>query len=173
MSELRQKEAESIRAFVQSAASDGLLSGRVLDYGCGQQPYRDIVEKAGGEYVGYDRVEFPGNVSAQDVGFVGEANWLWQFSAVLCTQVVQYVPDVPALLESFRLALEDAHGHLVLTYPTNWPEVEPVDLHRFTKLGMTRLVEEAGFEIVRHDWRHGFYHDGLPFTAGYGIVASA
>jgi SAM-dependent methyltransferase len=172
VSELREKEAESIRAFVQLAADDGFLSGRVLDYGCGKQPYRDIVEAAGGHYEGYDEADFPGNVSEEDIG--GDLFWdanAWD--AILCTQVVQYVPDPLEDLLKVIYGRLFSGGVLVLTYPTNWPEVEPVDLHRFTKLGMTRLVEEAGFEIIRHDWRHGFYYAGLPFTVGYGVIARA
>lgn len=167
MSDLRTAEADSIRAFVQSAADDGYLSGRVLDYGCGKQPYRDIVEAAGGEYHGWDLIEFPGNVSGEDI--TPGVPLVERFDAVLCTQVLQYVPRVDEVLE----AMYGMAPLLVLTYPTNWPEVEPVDLWRFTKLGMTTLLEGAGFTIIRHDWRHGFRHKGISFTVGYGVIARA
>lgn len=180
---LRAAEAQSIRDFVASAAEDGYLSGRVLDYGCGRQPYRLIVEANGAEYVPYDHSSFPANVSGEDVG---DQPFIWpdrDYDAILCTQVVQYIPLVrygeepsPSLqgrLTEFRLALTVRSGHLVLTYPTNWPEVESEDLHRFTKAGMARLLTEAGFTIVRHVWRHGFQHEGVSFTAGYGVIARA
>lgn len=178
---LREAEAQSIRQFVRRAGRDGYLRGRVIDYGCGQQPYRELVEKFGGEYVGYDRVDFPGNVSCEDIGFLeAEEEALgftidWDdWNAVLCNQVLQYVPDAAALLMWFRHILSGKTGHLVMTYPTNWPEVEPWDLHRFTKAGMDRLLTDAGFEIVRHDWRHGFHaRSGESFTAGYGVIARA
>lgn len=181
---LREEEARSIRAFVQLAADEGHLSGNVLDYGCGQQPYRDIVETAGGEYAPYDRVDFPGSVASQDYGAAGVVgDWggeerddspLWtDWDAILCTQVIQYHRYPDAMLNDMRGALQEAHGHVVLTYPTNWPEVEPVDLWRFTKFGMTTLLEAAGFEIIRHDWRHGFRHEGISFTVGYGVIARA
>lgn len=202
---LREAEANSIRAFVQSAADEGYLSGRVLDYGCGRQPYRDIVEAAGGDYHPFDLNTFPASVSDEDwtpAGFtfwgsdgpldVATALHKWTrdhgyIDAVLCTQVVQYVPfaeyhertlswsfPLGDLFTDLRILMDEGNETLVLTYPTNWPEVEPEDLHRFTKAGMERLLTEAGFEIIRHDWRHGFRIDsGESFAAGYGVIARA
>ena len=178
---LRELEAQSIRSFVQSAADEGYLSGRVLDYGCGKQPYREIVE-AGGEYHGYDRAWFGGALA--DVGDVMEGEhdtwWFREWDSILCTQVLQYVPmeeespfKMPWLLRN--MARKIRGGHLVLTYPTNWPEVEPDDLHRFTKAGMERLLGEAGFEIVKHEPREtaAVTLDGEELIAGYGVIARA
>jgi Methyltransferase domain len=165
---LREEESRSIRRFVQLAADDGYLSGRVLDYGCGKQPYRDIVEAAGAQYDGFDLVRFGGNLSGANI----TPPWKEGYQAVLCNQVVQYVLNPPRFARALYVRLT-AGGYLVMTYPTNWPEVESDDLHRFTKAGMERLLAEAGFEIVRHDWRHGFNYDGISFAAGYGVVARA
>lgn len=206
MSDLREEEARSIREFVQIAADEGYLSGRVLDYGCGKQPYRDIVEAAGGTYFGFDRPQFPANVGAdflpEGISFWDHSNnrpvdhatalFTWTkthgyFDTILCTQVLQYVPfaqyhektlswsyPLGELLTDLRILMEEDNETLVLTYPTNWPEVEAEDLHRFTKAGMERLLTEAGFEIVRHDWRHGFHAEsGESFAAGYGVIARA
>jgi hypothetical protein len=185
---LRDIESASIRAFVQRAADEGYLSGRVLDYGCGKQPYRDIVEGAGAEYVPYDRREFPGNVGGEDVGpsLEGVAGDEVRFDAILCTQVIQYIPPevllwAPSEFDWMSAALKSARGHLVLTYPTNWPEVEPEDLHRFTKAGMERLLTEAGFKIVKHERRADFYIAASPgggwtddvFATGYGVICRA
>lgn len=164
---LREAERQSIRDFVQTAADEGYLSGAVLDVGAGRSPYQDIVVTAGGIYYPYDRRDFPANVSGTDVG-----EWLPTYQSILCTQVVQYVPDTHGFLTTLFAAIKSG-GHLVLTYPTNWPEVEPEDLYRFTQKGMEWLLGEAGFEIMRHDWRHGFQHEGVSFTVGYGVVARA
>lgn len=198
MTDLRTIERDSIRAFVQRAADEGYLSGRVLDYGCGKQPYRGIVEAASGEYVGYDAPSFPASVASSDT--TGQA-FGQEFDAILCTQVVQYVPGVTDFfwkLRERRRLNKAPKGHvltpgnqppfhLVLTYPTNWPEVEPEDLHRFTKAGMERLLTEAGFEIVLHEKRQSFSDakiitfdnrshrtgPGDLFALGYGVVARA
>lgn len=182
---LREAEAYTIRSFVQRAADGGYLSGRVLDYGCGKQPYRDIVEAAGGTYYGHDFPSYPASVVSEIV-LDSPENWFEEeWDAILCTQVLQYIPiwedlghdgeTAPLTTDLYCMwsALKPRGGHLVLTYPTNWPEVEPEDLHRFTKAGMERLLTEAGFTIVRHEWRHGFHYEGVSFAAGYGVIASA
>ena len=94
MTDLRTIEREAIRAFVQSAADDGYLSGRVLDYGCGKQPYGDIVETAVGEY-GYDR-ELPGQRRRHDRRYRGQP--ARALGRDLCTQVVQYDRRCPSRL---------------------------------------------------------------------------
>ena len=172
---LRGLEHKSIRDFVQLAADEGYLSGRVLDYGCGKQPYRAIVEDAGGEYEGFDLVEHPANVSGEDIG----EDLLWDanaWDAILCNQVVQYVPFeyVTTFFDNLKQHLF-TDGFLVMTYATNWPEVEPEDLHRFTKSGMERLLTEAGFEIVKHEWRAlaARAQSGEAFATGYGVIARA
>lgn len=178
MSDLREIERASIRAFVQSAAEDGYLSGRVLDYGCGKQPYRDIVEDAGGAYHGWDRADLPANVGGKNYG---QEEWYQEdYESILCTQVVQYIPMAGTWtladdMAEWRNVLSHAQGYLVLTYPTNWPEVEVEDLHRFTKAGMERLLTLAGFEIIRHQSRTiaGVTLDGENLIAGYGVIARA
>jgi len=171
MSDLRDIEHKSIKEFVQRACDMGYVTGRVLDWGCGKQPYREVIEETGAEYEGYDLAEFPANLSGEDVG----ADLFWDPNAwdtILCTQVIQYVPLVHDFVSELHSRLFTG-GYLVMTYPTNWPEVEPDDLHRFTMHGMNRLLEEERFEIFHHERRHGFEHSGVSFSCGYGVVARA
>lgn len=161
-------ESSSIAEFVFGCARDGLLAGAVLDYGSGAQPYRDIVERWGGAYEPFDRAAHPANVGGRDDGPSEPLEATWD--AILCTQVVQYVPDVQGLLGRFRGALRPA-GRLVLTYPTCWPEVEPQDLHRFTRAGMERMLERAGLRAVRHQRRAAVRVAGVELALGYGAVA--
>ena len=177
MTDLRTLERDSIRAFVQKAADEGYLSGRVLDWGCGKQPYREIVEAAGGEYVGYDRSVFPANVGGEDSGPAEPLYPFHEWDAILCTQVVQYLPiarnsgyrdNWPLVVWEWSASLARG-GCLVLTWPICWPLVEEEDLHRFTVSGMKRLLSEAGFEIVRCEVR-ATYND---FPIGGQAVARA
>lgn len=175
---VRAAERASIRAFVEGCAEH--LGGRVLDYGCGQQPYRGIVEAAGGEYLGFDNKDFPGNVSERDI--VDRGPGFERVNAILCTQVLQYVPlygylapvslTLAGVLDRFESELRHG-GHLILTYPTTWAEVEPVDLTRFTRAGMERLLVGAGFTILRHDERAAIVLGGFRLPLGYGVLARA
>jgi hypothetical protein len=168
-SSVRVLEKESIRQFVAEASP--YLTGRVLDYGCGQQPYRDIVEAAGAEYHPFDRADFPANVSGQDHGR-GLGAWT-EAETILCNQVLQYVPQPMPLIQRFHALLQPRRGHLVMTYPTNWDEVEPDDLWRFTKAGMTRMLEQTGFTILVHERRAEINLGGFRFPLGYGVIAQA
>lgn len=166
--ELRELERASLLDFVGSCAPY-FTGRRVLDYGCGKQPYRGIVARAGGDYVGYDRRVFPANVGVSEYGGddeVFENRW----GAILCTQVVQYVDDPGALLVILAALLEDG-GRLVLTGPTTWPEVEPEDLHRHTIAGIGRLVTMAGLELERLESRARLELLGNVVSIGYGLVA--
>jgi len=173
---LRVLEAKSIRAFVESCADR--FGGVVLDYGCGTNPYRDIVEQAGGTYVGADSPAFPSHVPGGEfrdlVPTLGQPGTRVQADTVLFTQVAQYVPAATlwSLLYEWRRMLHP-HGALVMTYPTNWPEVEDTDLHRFTRAGMTKLLTETGYAIVRHERRGEIEWRGERFALGYGAVAEA
>ena len=162
---IRKLERASIRAFLESRGAD--LTGRVLDLGCGKQPYRGLVEACGGLYVPYDRAEFPANVSGADVGDVPVGS----FDAVLCTQVIQYAIDPAAFLHEILLMLDDRDGALVMTYPTCWDWIEPDDLWRFTPAGMANLLTEAGFRVMHSEERAAVELGGFRFPLGYGVVA--
>lgn len=165
---IRELERDSIRAFVASYP----FHGDVLDYGCGKMPYQTVVLGAAVgnavRYVPWDRATLPANVSDGDVG-ADDVLHGRQWDAILCTQVVQYVPDVYRLLRRFRDALKPG-GALVLTGPGCWAEVEPDDLHRFTRAGIGRLLTAAGFEVERLEERAAVDLGGFRFSLGWGAV---
>lgn len=172
MTDIRQLEKESIRAFVQQAADDGLLSGRVIDIGSGRQPYREIVETAGGEYVPYDSPTFPASLASRDT--TGES-WGCDFDAALCLQVIQYQEDPEEFLNGIRYQrLAQEHGVLLLTWPSAWPEVEQEDLRRYTRMGMNRILVDSGFSIVQIVQRGQFeFGKDSRWCLGWGAICRA
>ena len=149
---IRALERASIRAFMKKHRQ--YLKGRVLDFGAGKQPYRDLVE---GEYVPHEQGEpIPGT----------------HFDAVMCNQVMQYLDDPAKYLSAFAV-LTAPGGHLVMRYPTCWAEVEESDLWRFTKAGMTKLLKDAGFRVLVHERGAEIDLNGFKFPLGYGVVAQA
>lgn len=162
--ELSAVENQTIADFVRSCGDH--LTGRVLDYGCGKQPYRQIVEDMGGTYVGYDRRDFGGNVSGRDIGKFGG-----EYDAILCTQVLAYVHEVGEALFDMRDMLTPG-GALVLTYPGAWPVIRD-ELWHFTQQGMTALLEQAGFTVERHEVRHSVGFDGWSIPMGFAALARA
>ena len=122
----------------------------------------------GGRYHGYDLTIYPANASDEDYQEPEMFDRRWK--VIVCTQVVQYVTDVPGFLEVL-LALLEPGGCLVLTWPTNWPEVEREDLHRFTLSGMAALIYEAGFSTLQTTPRAFLEAAGAKFFVGYGALA--
>ena len=173
--ELVAADRAATEAFVRSC----VFVGRVLDYGCGLQPYKAIVEAAGGEYVPFDRAGFrpralsrvPSTWAPADVGSACVLAEAWD--VILCTQVAQYVADLPALLAQFRQALSACGGALVLTWPTCWPETFAGDGYRYTDWGMRTLAVEAGLAVERTVQLATHEAGDVVFALGYGMVARA
>ena len=165
---LRKVERDSIRAFID--AHREFLTGLVLDYGCGKEPYRDVVAAAGGSYHGYDRSAWPANVSGRDIGDGLTLHNSWD--TVMSTQVIQYVADPLAWLESIRKFIRHS-GFLVITGPTNWPIVEVEDRWRFTPTGIASLLNSAGFFVVDVKPRACVQHNDESWLLGWGAVARA
>jgi hypothetical protein len=146
---IRAVEKKSIRDFLEEHRK--FLNGRVLDFGAGECPYRDLVS---GEYVPLEK----GDAFPQD-----------NFDAVLMTQVAQYLVD-PS--EVFR-RLAHVTNYFIMTYPTHWEEVESDDWYRYTKSGMERLLQDAGFKILIHESRDFLQFDDFTWNIGYGVVAQS
>lgn len=147
---VRQLERSSIRSFMEENRC--YLKGRVLDFGAGKQPYRDLVD---GEYVPYE----PGNKIEPP------------FDAVISNQVVQYLPNPLAQIRQFRTDFLKAGGILVMTGPTNWAEVEGEDLFRFTRNGIAYLATQAGFTNIKVKSRASILLGGFELSLGWGLVA--
>jgi|SRR4030095_359752 len=129
------------------------LKGRVLDFGAGKQPYKNFVS---GKYEPYDpkyNILLPQGT----------------FDCIICNQVFQYISTPKATLTMLKTILNKG-GYLVVTYSTNWDEVEHNDYHRFTFMGMRNLFKNADFKIITHRERASFEFEDFKLVMGYGIV---
>lgn len=164
--EIYRLERDSIREFV----ADYPYTGHVLDYGCGDQPYRDLIETTA-SYSPWDRQLLPGKPRGSDHGAddpLAARTW----DAIVCTQVIQYVPDAYRLLRRFREAVKPG-GALVLTGPGCWHEEEMANLHSYTRAGISRLLSAAGFTVERCVDRGTFDVGGFPISVGWGALGRA
>jgi hypothetical protein len=169
--DIRRMERESIREWILHAADEHkVFDGRqVLDYGCGRQPYREIIEEAGGAYYGFDRTAFGGSTVTEDVGNLDDV-LSTEWGAIVCTQIVQYVAE-PRELLNFFLELLEPGGTLTITWPTCWDEIESADLWRFTQQGGLKLLADAGFGAVTSTRRAEVSISGFRFCLGHGAIA--
>jgi SAM-dependent methyltransferase len=123
----------------------GTCRGRVLDIGCGLQPYRSFLNPEVTEYVGVDR---EGPLSSPTV--VGDAMSLpfpdESFDVVLSTQVLEHLPKpADAVREAVRVLRRG--GRMIVTVPGVWPAHEvPYDYWRFTRYGVEELLRSHDIE---------------------------
>jgi len=116
----------------------GDVEGRVLDVGCGEQPYRPWLGE-GCDYVGVDVTDRPG-VSA--VIRPGQA-WPLEdgsFAAVLCTQVLEHDSDPAHTLAEIERVLAPG-GRAVITVPFAYNEhAMPHDYRRYSGVGASAAI---------------------------------
>lgn len=121
------------------------MSGDLIDVGCGRQPYRAYFEHVK-RIVACDfdakRGEVAFTCPAHDIPV--EAG---SFDSVLCTEVLEHVPDPLAVWREFHRILRPG-GRVLLTTPMYWPPHElPYDFYRYPEHGLRYLASTAGFEI--------------------------
>jgi SAM-dependent methyltransferase len=121
---------------------------QVLDFGCGSRPYRALLERRFRRYVSAD---LPGN-DAADLE-LGPASALpagdGAFDCVFSSQVLEHVESPEAYLREAARVTRPG-GSLILSTHGTWVyHPDPVDYWRWTRAGLVRIVEAAGFEVRR------------------------
>lgn len=132
----------------------GVLRGRVLDIGCGDQPYRKLM--TGVEtYIAIDwnvRDSLTANQlkncfvrgSATELPFKNAI-----FDAVLASQILEHVREPQLFLEEIRRVLVKG-GKCILTFPLINPVHEaPFDFTRFTEYGILSLIDKTNFSFEK------------------------
>lgn len=134
--------------FVKTAASTLTSQSHILDAGAGQCTYKKyfshcnymaIDSAVGDETWDYSQLDLVAPLDKIPV----EHN---RFDAILCTSVLEHLPDPLACLKEFRRVLKP-DGTLFLTAPFFHHEHQtPYDYFRFTSYGLKHLLNLAGFD---------------------------
>jgi len=142
------------------------LSGYVLDVGCGRKPYRKFLKCR--EYIGMDINE---KVNPDIIGKVTNIPFDDEtFDAVICTEVLEHLQEPSSGLKEIRRVLKK-NGILYITVPMSWClHYEPTDYYRFTKYGLTYLLENNSFEVIKLERIGGLFSlIGVRFVDGFWI----
>lgn len=140
-------ERTSIFAFVAEQARALAPGARVIDVGAGDAPYRELF--ADQVYVTLDHAESQ-HTGRVDIVAGAEAIPVQDdsFDAVLCTQILEHVPEPLIVLRELHRVLR-AGGVIIATVPFVWEEHElPHDYYRYSRAGIDRLLERAGFQEI-------------------------
>ena len=123
------------------------LKGELLDVGCGQQPFA--------HYFGHVTRKRACDFDAKrgNVDFECPADKIplpdSSLDSILCTEVLEHVPDPLAVWREFHRLLRPG-GKVLLATPMSWPgHEEPYDFYRYPEYGIRHLARESGFELVR------------------------
>jgi SAM-dependent methyltransferase len=148
-----------LRKFAEQAAAQGSSKEfRVLDAGAGKAPFRRLFD-----HLTYETADF-GQVAKKAYAPIDYTCDLTAipvpdstYDLVLCTQVLEHVPDPLAVLREFHRVLKPG-GQAWLTAPLFFAEHEkPFDFHRFTQFAWRRMAAETGFTIKEIAWLEGYY----------------
>lgn len=141
-----------------------LASGRMVDVGCGDKPYEALFAPHVTDHLGIDFEETHASSayaqsSKADLLYTGArlpfADGV--FDTVLCTQVLEHVPEPWHLFTELNRILRPG-GTLILTAPFSYRvHSEPHDFFRFTKYALVRLAEENGMQVLKILPRGGFW----------------
>ncbi len=130
-------------------AIDTHASGNLLDIGCGNKPFKEWYVAKTESSIGCDVEQSDKNL----VDVLCLANQLAfednRFDTALCTQVMEHVYETQGLLQEAYRVLRPG-GKIILTVPFTWEIHEkPYDFFRFTRYGLEKAFQEAGFDILQ------------------------
>jgi SAM-dependent methyltransferase len=153
-------EREPILRFLQEAASSLAPGDRVLDAGAGSAPYRELFT-----HCNYTTADFtqavdhgwenaPPDIVCDLAAIPLDGSTL---DAIVCTQVLEHVPDPSIVLAEFCRLLRPG-GRLFLSVPLLWEVHEaPYDFWRFTPYSLRLLCTRVGLTVEYLAPRGGRY----------------
>ena len=130
------------------------LSGYLLDFGCGEMPYKSFILSHNSKitkYVGMDIRNPSYQTYAQpDIYWDGHSIPLDDYSVdcVIATELFEHLPHPEQVFREIHRVLKP-HGLLFFTIPFLWPLHDvPNDQYRYTPFSLTRLLCSAGFTEI-------------------------
>lgn len=121
-----------------------------VDLGCGEMPYRPMIEPQVAKYIG---VDIPGNPKADSyVDLDSNQCDLPPRSAdvVWSVGVLEHVEDVEKYLAECHRLLKPKGKLMLCTHGIWMYHPDPIDFWRFTGKGLETTIERSGFEIVEN-----------------------
>lgn len=153
-----------------AAGTHGGKATRILDAGAGSGLYRHLFDNFSYESADFGKVE-----KAYDAELTYTCDLRAipvedaRFDLVVCTQVLEHVPDPLAVLSELRRVTKPT-GVIYASAPLFYEEHEvPYDYYRYTQYAWAHLASEAGLELRDIDWLEGYYGT-LAYQLQYAAV---
>lgn len=126
------------------------LKGKLIDIGCGEKPYKQMLSEYVDEHIGVDHYDCTHDQS--NIDLFGNAYKIPMkdnsFDSAICTAVLEHLEEPEqAIKECFRVLKND--GFAIYSVPFIWHlHEEPRDFFRYSKYGLKHLFEKAGFVVI-------------------------
>jgi SAM-dependent methyltransferase len=143
-----------VEEVIEKYVANNAVNIRLIDYGCGDSPYLPLFADKVAKYVTCDIDRNPQaevKITRDNRVPLPDAS----FNVVLSIQVLEHVDDVNMYLAEANRLLEN-DGLLLLSTHGQWVwHPFPKDLWRWTREGLTSVIEDSGFEIIDTMWISG------------------
>jgi SAM-dependent methyltransferase len=161
--------------FIKKGIYDGvkrnaaMLSGRMLDFGCGNKPYQDLFYVR--EYIGMDIENIAHDHSNENVDVFYDGKHIpfddSSFDSVFATEVFEHVFNLDEILSEINRVMKK-DGRLLITLPFVWYQHEkPNDFARYTEFGISHLLRKHNFEIMIHEKSSSFFETSVQTMISY------
>lgn len=126
------------------------LNGKLLDFGCGSKPYKNLFNAV--SYIGVDVINrgHPHEKEPIDVYYDGKGLPFKDevFDSVFSSEVFEHIFNLEDVLYELKRVLKK-DGLALFTVPFVWDEHEvPYDFGRYSSFGIKYLLEKNGFQII-------------------------
>lgn len=132
----------------------------LVDFGCGDMPYRSVIEPMVGKYLGVDLEMNP--QAEHHIDFDSKTTLPENYAnIVLSNQVLEHVDSPEGYLQEALRILKPG-GTIILTTHGYWfYHPTPNDYWRWTSAGLRKIVEKEGFQITSFFGIMGLAASGL------------
>src|SRR4051812_23780794 len=155
---LTQLRDATIKDIKQLTATDKNLL--LVDFGCGDMPYRSVIEPMVGKYLGVDLEMNPR--AEHHIDFDSKTTLPDNYAdIILSNQVLEHV-DTPSGYLKEALRILKPGGTIILTTHGYWfYHPTPNDYWRWTSAGLRKTVEMEGFKITSFHGIMGLAASGI------------
>lgn len=132
----------------------------LVDFGCGDMPYRSVIEPLVGKYLSVDLEINP--AAEHHIGFDSKTTLPDNYcDIVLSNQVLEHVDSPDGYLKEALRLLKPGGTAIITTHGYWFYHPTPNDYWRWTSAGLTKIIEASGFNIASFFGIMGLAASGL------------
>ncbi len=155
LTKLRNQTLHTIKALTKE--NKQLL---LVDFGCGDMPYRSVIEPLVGKYLSVDLEMNP--AAEHHIGFDSKTTLPENYcDIVLSNQVLEHVDSPDGYLKEALRILKPGGTAIITTHGYWFYHPTPNDYWRWTSAGLKKIIEASGFTITSFFGIMGLAASGL------------